>query len=138
MSSNRPKVGIGVLVFDQDNRLLLGKRVSSHGSGSWGPAGGHLEYGESFEECAIREVLEETGIAIDNPKFVCVTNDVFDEAKHYISIFMSVNVANCGESSIKLAGDVEEWGWFSMDNLPNPLFLPLENMLEKKLYGGKV
>ena len=138
MSSNRPKVGVGVLVFDQDNRLLLGKRSSSHGSGSWGPAGGHLEYGESFEECAIREVLEETGIAIDNPKFVCVTNDIFDEAKHYISIFMSANVANCDESSIKLAGDVEEWRWFSMDDLPKPLFLPLKNMVGKKLYGGKV
>lgn len=51
--------------------------------------GGHLEFGESWEECARREILEETGLAVQDVRFLTATNDVFTaEAKHYITIFM--------------------------------------------------
>jgi 8-oxo-dGTP diphosphatase len=51
--------------------------------------GGHLEYGESFADCAKREVLEETGLEIGEVKFLVATNDVFGEGKHYITIFVT-------------------------------------------------
>jgi len=64
MSKNTqyPRVGLGVLIFNERNQLLLGQRLNSHGADSWGPPGGHLEFGETFEEGAIKEVAEETGI----------------------------------------------------------------------------
>ncbi|RUR09862.1 NUDIX hydrolase [Legionella sp. km772] len=87
--TNYPRVGIGVLIFDQD-KLLLGQRQQSHGNATWGPPGGHLEFGEEFEECACREVKEETGLIIANPTLFAVTNDLFpQESKHYISIFLT-------------------------------------------------
>lgn len=49
-----PKVGLGILVFNEQDEILLGKRINAHGSESWGPPGGHLEFGETFEKCAIR------------------------------------------------------------------------------------
>lgn len=80
---DKPIVGVGVLVFDAHNRILLGKRKNVHGEHSWAPPGGHLEFGENFEECAIREVREETGLNIDSPQFIIATNDVFiTEQKH--------------------------------------------------------
>lgn len=42
--------------------MLLGKRAGSHGDGTWAPAGGHLEFGESIEACARREVRQATGL----------------------------------------------------------------------------
>ena len=57
--TKRPLVGLGVLIFNEHNQILLGKRIASHGHSSWGPPGGHLEFGESFEECAAREIEEE-------------------------------------------------------------------------------
>lgn len=51
--------------------------------------GGHLEYGETFTECAKREVLEETGLEVGDIKFLVATNDVFGEGKHYITIFVT-------------------------------------------------
>jgi len=54
--------------------------------------GGHLEYGESFAECARREVLEETGLEVGNFKFLVATNDVFSEGKHYITIFVACSI----------------------------------------------
>jgi 8-oxo-dGTP diphosphatase len=57
--------------------------------------GGHLEYGESFETCAEREILEETGLKIRGIRFLTATNSVFKtEGKHYVTIFMAAVVSN--------------------------------------------
>lgn len=86
---DRPQIGVGVLIF-RENQLLLGKRKNAHGDGAWAAAGGHLEFGESPEECATREVLEETGIRIKNIRPGPFTNDFFEkENKHYITLFMN-------------------------------------------------
>ena len=62
-------------------------------SGTLALPGGHLEFGESFENCAVREVLEETGLTIQNVRFLTATNDVMEEeGKHYVTIFMGAVV----------------------------------------------
>ena len=50
--------------------------------------GGHLEHGESITACAEREGLEETGLKLRGAKVVAVTNDVFEEGKHYVTLFV--------------------------------------------------
>ena len=58
-------------------------------AGTWGLPGGHLEANESFEDCANREILEETGLQIRNLRFLTATNDIMEsEGKHYVTIFM--------------------------------------------------
>ena len=77
-----PKIGIGVIII-KDNKVLLGKRKSSHGKNSWAPPGGHLEFNEQIEECAIRETKEETNLEIKNLRIGPITNDIHkDEDKH--------------------------------------------------------
>ncbi len=44
--------------------------------------------GETYFECAQREVLEETGLKVRAVKLVAVTNDIFSETHHYITIFI--------------------------------------------------
>ena len=63
MNDQKPKVGLGVCIV-KDNKVLLGKRKGSHGAGTWSFPGGHLEFQETWEKCAKREVLEETGLKI--------------------------------------------------------------------------
>ena len=61
--------------------------------GTYAFPGGHLEFGESFEECAVREIMEEAGLAIGNVRFLTATNDVMvSENKHYITIFMGCTI----------------------------------------------
>lgn len=70
-------------------RILVGKRKGSDGHGEWALPGGHLEFGESFEECAAREVLEETGLHVRDAQHVATENVVIRErAYHYVVIFM--------------------------------------------------
>jgi len=90
-NNNVVRVGVGVLIRDpaNPNKLFAGKRKNSHGDGTLALPGGHLEMYESWESCAIREVLEETGLEIQNVRFAHVTNDpMVEQNKHYITIFM--------------------------------------------------
>lgn len=135
---NEPKVGIGVLIFNSKHEILLGKRIGSHGEFSWGPPGGHLDFGETIEICAIRETQEETGLTIKNPKFLAITNDFFEkEQKHYISIFMRADYMLEQMIENKEPHKIEEWLWFDINKLPVPLFLPLRQLIEGKGYGKK-
>jgi 8-oxo-dGTP diphosphatase len=96
--SQRPKVGVGVIIHDDAGNIVMGERAGSHGAGTFQLPGGHLEYGESFAETAAREVLEETGLEVGNIKFLTATNDVFGEGKHYVTIFVTCTIT--GENKV--------------------------------------
>lgn len=136
-----PRVGVGVILI-RDEQVLLLKRENVHGSGSWSTPGGHLDFGESPEECAIREAKEETGLDITDVKFRAVTNDLFDvEAMHYITIWMEGECLS-GEAVVNATYEMSEVEWFAWDKLPESLFLPFRNLMDGKCYpppcGGEV
>ena len=64
---DRPIVGVGVVVWRGD-RVLLIQRGKAPRQGQWSLPGGAQELGETVVEAAVREVLEETGLAIAEPK----------------------------------------------------------------------
>lgn len=110
------------MIITQDEKILLLKRQGAHGSGTWSLPGGHLEWNESLEDCAKRETAEEAGIEIKNPLFFAVTNDIMnDEDRHYITIFMKATEFS-GEPKICEPERCAEMEWFSLDDLPAPLF----------------
>src|SRR5690606_587748 len=76
MALQRPAVGVAAIVM-RGERVLLGRRRSGHGAGTWQFPGGHLEWGESIEACARREVLEETGLVVTGLRRGPFTNDIF-------------------------------------------------------------
>ncbi len=123
-----PRVGVGVLVFDDAGRVLLGLRRGAHGAGTWSAPGGHLEWGESFEDCARREVAEETGLVLGALQVGPVTNDVFSaEGRHYATVVMLAR--HPGGTPQRLEPDkCEVWSWFDWQALPQPLFAPLASL----------
>jgi 8-oxo-dGTP diphosphatase len=125
----RPKVGVGVVVV-KEGKVLLGKRKNAHGDGSWSLPGGHLEYGETIEECALREVDEEVGVKIKNLRLGPYTNDIFpNEQKHYITLYVISDYLS-GQVEIKEPDKCERWEWFEWNNLPEPLFIPMQNLIK--------
>ena len=129
MGDTRPEVGVGVIVR-KGRMVLLGKRRNSHGAGTWSFPGGHLELNESVVECARREVLEETGLRVKNIRQGPYTNDIFErEAKHYVTLFV-VSDYDSGELTVREPDKCEEWKWFEWNRLPQPLFVPIQNLLE--------
>ncbi|KAL4192701.1 hypothetical protein AMTRI_Chr06g195580 [Amborella trichopoda] len=92
--------------------------------------GGHLEFGETWEECAAREVRDETGLDVEKVEFVTVTNNVLrSEArpKHYVTIIMRCVLHDPDQTSLNLEPDkCGGWEWYEWDNLRKPLFPPLQ------------
>ncbi|MBX4211055.1 NUDIX domain-containing protein [Candidatus Parcubacteria bacterium] len=88
----RVGAGFGVIVLNGD-QILLGKRhedpdkadSSFRSAGEWTIPGGKLEWGETFEEGAIREAKEETDLDIKNPKVISVHNNRNEHA-HFVTI----------------------------------------------------
>lgn len=132
-----PRVGVAVIIQDEETKILLGLRKISHGAGTWGLPGGHLEWGESVADCAIREVLEETGLEIEvyspRERSQKWTNDFFEEEnKHYITIFQYAKVID-GYLSIKEPEKCAEWRFFSWEELRDSklnLFLSMKNFIK--------
>ena len=120
MNGQKPKVGIGVLIA-KDGKILLGKRKGSHGSGEYSFPGGHLEYMESFEECARRETREECGMEIENVRFQFVSNTKKYSPNHYVHIGLVADWKS-GDPKILEPDKCESWGWYDMTRPPEPMF----------------
>ena len=103
------------------------RNLSSNGDGFDG-------IGESFEECAARELKEETGLDIDKIELLTVTNNLFsDEPKpsHYVIVFMRAVLRDPQQAPQNLEpSKCGGWGWYEWDDLPKPLFWPFEKMVQ--------
>lgn len=128
-NKQRPGIGIGVIVC-KDNKILFGRRLKNRGNGTWQFPGGRIEHGESFEETAVRETKEETNINIKNPRFVAITNNLYPDGWHGVTLFMLAEY-DSGELKNMEPDKAEKWGWYSWDQMPKPLFLPIEHLLEQ-------
>ena len=127
-----PKIGVdyvGVTTpfycHDGKGNLLLHKRSKAcrDEHGRWDAGSGKLEHNLSFEENVLQEVLEEYGCK-GKIQDRLPAHDIFREQNglmtHWVAVsfFIKVNpkeVKNCEPHKI------EELGWFTLDNLPEPL-----------------
>lgn len=123
-----PRVGVGVMVM-KDGKILLSKRKGSHGAGEYSWPGGHMEYMESFEECAKREVREETGIEIENIRFLRIYNLKEYAPKHYVDVGLAADWKS-GEPKVMEPDRSEGWDWYDISNLPEPLFATSPTYIE--------
>ena len=129
MQQDKPQIGIGV-ILRRENKVLLGLRKNAHGEGTWSFPGGHLEFGEEVEGCAIREVLEETGARITIVRRGPFTNDMFkEERKHFVTLFVIADYES-GVVEVREREKCHRWDWFEWERLPQPLFLPIQNLLK--------
>lgn len=133
---NRPGIGVSVLLI-KDGKVLLLKRQGSHGNGTWAPPGGHIEFGESIEDCARRETREETSIEVGAVTFLAITNDLFAaEGKHYITVWLKGEYSS-GEAIITSPREASAIGWFALHELPEPPFLPWKHFLAGETYPAR-
>ena len=133
----KKKVGAGFgVIIQRDGKILLGMRhpdpdkadSAFRSSGEWTLPGGELEFGESLEEGAIREVLEETGIILKNPSVFAVSN-CKNEHAHFVTVCLTSSESE-GKARVTEPDEIVEWQWFALDELPAPLYFPSAYAIE--------
>lgn len=100
------------MIKDGD-KYLLQNRVKKDWQGYTFP-GGHIEPGESIVQSAIREVKEETGLIMKNPRLVGVKQFWVKSGRYIVFLF----------SATKFSGDLRgsnegEVGWFTKEEMKN-------------------
>ena len=130
----RPLVGVGVVLVRR-GRVFLALRQGSHGAATWASAGGHLEWGESLEDCARREAREELGVEVGELQFLCVAN-IIAYGRHYVDVEF---LGEIGDQEPRLAEPqaFSRCGWFPLDDLPQPLFAAVRYALDSLRSGRR-
>lgn len=138
------RAGCGVMVFNDKGQLLLGLRNDDpeladselKEEGTWTMPGGNIEYGEEFEDAAVREGLEEANIYLKDLEIICIQTDKNEHA-HYISVGMKTNKFD-GVPTVMEPDEIVKWEWFDLDKLPNNIFSPskktIDCYLNNKIY----
>ena len=121
------------MVFAREGRVFLARRRSALGDGTWGSAGGHLEFGESLEECARREAREEFAVEVGELRYLCTSN-IVAYGRHYLDVEF---LGDIGEQEPRLQEPeaFEGFGWFSLKSPPEPLFLAMKYAIDSLLTG---
>jgi 8-oxo-dGTP diphosphatase len=124
-----PRVGVGVLILDRRNRALLTLRKLAPEAGCWSIVGGKLEYLETLHDCALREALEEVGVAISIVGLLCVTDHLLPhESQHWVSPAYLGRVAN-GRAKNCEPRKTRAVRWFLLDQLPPNLTMTAHNAI---------
>lgn len=128
------RVGIGVIVLNPKNQILAAKRKALHGQGTWALVGGHLEFGETFKECARRETMEEAGLELQNIRMLATAEHFFKNGtKHYVTIYM---IGRVGDETPQLLepDSMEEWQYFdTLADVPQPHFVLYAKDLDQSM-----
>ena len=112
MGHKTENVELTVLCLIQDgNKILLQNRIKDDWKGYTLP-GGHVELGESFVDAVIREMKEETGLTINNPRLVGVKQFPIDNGRYIVLLFKATDFEGVISSSDD--GEVE---WIEIDRL---------------------
>ncbi|MGV2124080.1 NUDIX domain-containing protein [Agrobacterium vitis] len=115
-----PGVGVGLAIV-RDGNLLLYKRMRPPESGCWSIVGGKVDVLEPAEQAARREAEEETGLTIGSVEFVSVSEQIIAaDRQHWVSLLYKTSDIS-GEASLTEPDKLSDFGWFALDDLPQPL-----------------
>ena len=125
-----PRIAPAVMcLVTRAGEILLG-RSPHFPPGMYSALAGFVEPGESLEQCLAREVLEETGVRIANPRYFASQPWPFP---HSLMIAFIADYA--GGEITPAADEIEDAQWFSLDALPR---LPNRISIARRLIDGVV
>ncbi|HXM47302.1 MAG TPA: NUDIX domain-containing protein [Pyrinomonadaceae bacterium] len=122
MPEGLPRVGSALLVRDEANRILLGKRNKDPQRGSWIIPGGKIRPFESIGGAGARELREETGLDVEVQGQFRVYEIINPPDEHRIVIYSWGKVVG---GIAKASDDISELAFFSSDQLSDLQTSPL-------------
>jgi len=112
LKERKPKLVVGVLAKNKNKYLLVKEKIEG-GKFWWLIPGGKVEFGESIEDAARREIAEETGIKPKKLKFLCFKEALFPEFNYHTVIFFFMAQTSKTKLGKDIEGKVLEASWFT-------------------------
>ena len=114
-----PRIGIGVVIINTNDEILLVKRSNPPNKGQWSIPGGHLEFGEQLKEAAIREIHEETNLTIYELELLDAVDFFHKDIKgEVVNHYVLIDFKTYSFSGIPKAGsDADAIKWVNKDNI---------------------
>ena len=114
----QPIVGVGAVVIC-DGKILLEKRKNEPGKGKWSIPGGLVELGEGVEQTVMREVMEETGLEVEEPSIIDIVDNITRDENgeiryHFVIVDYFVKLKG---GMLKAQSDAEELRWTTFDEV---------------------
>jgi mutator protein MutT len=128
--------GVGVLVR-RGEHVLLGRRLSAHGAGTWSFPGGKPNPGESPLQCGLRELREETGVQAHAARLVGESLDGFPDSRLVFRTNFVEVAESQGEPEVLEPEKAAEWSWWRWSHLPSPLFEPVASFARSGYKPGR-
>jgi 8-oxo-dGTP diphosphatase len=122
MSEGLPRVGSALIVRDEANRILLGKRNKDPQRGNWVLPGGKIHAFESIAAAAARELAEETGLEVEVQNQFRVYEVISAPQEHRIIIY---SWAKAVGGELRASDDISEVKFVSLGELGNLPLTPL-------------
>ena len=126
-----PVVTVGALIYDARGHVLM---VRTHKwSDFWGIPGGKTKFGESSEAALQREIREETGLEVDDVRFVLVQDCIHSREFYRDAHFVLLNyTCRCvGDPDVRLNEEAQEFRWVKPEEaLPMKLNEPTRILLK--------
>jgi ADP-ribose pyrophosphatase YjhB (NUDIX family) len=114
--SPRPAPKLATLVYAlRDEQVLLVRRETEPNRGLWVAPGGKIEHGESPDECAVREMREETGLVVERPVLRAVMTETSPRADYQWLTF--IFVARDFDGTFTPAPGIGEFRWVPVDEV---------------------
>ncbi|MFZ2072198.1 MAG: NUDIX domain-containing protein [Minisyncoccia bacterium] len=113
-------IGVNPLITKK-SKLLLGRRKDVFGDNTWGLPGGHLEFNETIEKCAERELLEETNMKCKTFFINNIVSQFQKNGKYYLQIGVETKNVK-GEPKNMEPHKCHELKWFDFNKLPKNIF----------------
>jgi len=117
-------VSAGAMIFNENYQLFLAKRgqKAKNERGCWETPGGTVEFGETLEIAARREIREEYGFEIEIVRQIPAADHILPEEKqHWVATTFLAIIKKGSNPQINEPGKCDEIGWFDMSKLPSPL-----------------
>jgi 8-oxo-dGTP diphosphatase len=118
-----------MIVYNDQGQILMGKRLSKYGFGTWNNPGGKVEFGEDPMNAAIRETEEETNLWVSRVKHLGYFNDeeIYDgiTERHWVTMMFAGFCPRPSELRNLEPHKHSEWKWFHLNELPADMWEPM-------------